>query len=87
MLYSYNSAYGILGALLLRITYCRFETINPLLFSGLTWVILQPWGTFQQDMVTVSGTLTWGTFCHLALFGPIYSTINSWFRENALQQP
>ncbi|RPH11385.1 MAG: hypothetical protein CBC49_009545 [Alphaproteobacteria bacterium TMED89] len=79
--------YGILGALLLRITYCRFETINPLLFSGLTWVILQPWGTFQQDMVTVSGTLTWGTFCHLALFGPIYSTINSWFRENALQQP
>ena len=79
--------FGTLGAFILRWTAFRYQSINPLLFSGLLWVLLQPWGTFQQDMVTISGTIFWGFFCHLILFKPLYSLLDSFVDQNALQQP
>ncbi len=64
--------YGIAGVLIIGLIKSRYPTINPLLYCGIMWVLLQPWGTFQQDMVTVSGTLFWGSLCHLFIFSPLY---------------
>ena len=64
--------YGIVGGLLVRTTLKRTRHINPLLGLGLLWAVMYPWGTFQQDMVTVAGRTGWGAFCQLLLFFPIY---------------
>ena len=64
--------YGIVGVFIIGLIKSRYSNINPLLYCGIMWVLLQPWGTFQQDMVTVSGTIVWGSICHLFIFSPLY---------------
>ena len=68
--------YGIIGAIFFKVTLRRGQSINPILSLGLLWVILYPWGTFQQDMVVVAGKTMWGAICQLVLFFPIYTLIN-----------
>ena len=75
-------AYALIGIALLRFLHNQYSEINPLLYYGLIWVILQPWGTFQQDMVTVSGTIFWGSLCHLLIFRPLYKLINGYCSPN-----
>jgi hypothetical protein len=67
--------YGIIGGVLIVITTNRTRRINPILAFGILWVVLTPWGTFQQDMVTISGRVFWGSICHLVLFFPLYRKI------------
>ena len=68
--------YGVIGGILFKVTMRRGQSINPILSFGLLWVILYPWGTFQQDMVVVAGKTAWGALCQLILFFPIYTLIN-----------
>ena len=68
--------YGLIGGILYMITTNRTRNINPLIAFGIIWTVLTPWGTFQQDMVTISGKVVWGAICHLVLFFPIYQIIN-----------
>ena len=68
--------YGILGGVLIIITTNRTRRLNPILAFGILWVVLTPWGTFQQDMVTISGKVVWGSICHLLIFFPIYKGVN-----------
>ena len=70
------SIYGLIGGILYMITTNRTRNINPLIAFGIIWTVLTPWGTFQQDMVTISGKVVWGAICHLVLFFPIYQIIN-----------
>lgn len=73
--------YGVLGGLLFLLTLNRTASFTPLLSLGILWVVMKPWGTFQQDMVTLSGTVFWGTVCHLFLFLPFYRWVNGWIKR------
>lgn len=69
--------YGLLGGVLIKIATRRTRSINPILAIGILWVVLSPWGTFQQDMTTISGKVVWGSICHLIIFFPLYRWTNS----------
>ena len=73
--------YGLLGGLLFRITIKRYNNLNTLLLWGIIWVVMYPFGTFQQDMVTVLGRVVWGAVCHLFLFSPIYYRLDKFIRS------
>lgn len=73
--------FGMLGGILYRITRVRAQALNPLVSFGLIWVILVPWGTFQQDMITISGKMVWGTVCQLLIFFPIYKKLDRFIRS------
>ena len=73
--------FGLCGGYLYRIALKRGTRLNPIFAFGLLWVIILPWGTFQQDMVVVAGKTVWGSFCQLFLFFPIYSFINRFITE------
>lgn len=68
--------YGLLGGFLIVVTKNRTRRLNPILAFGILWVVLTPWGTFQQDMTTVSGKVVWGSICHLVIFFPLYRWAN-----------
>lgn len=72
--------FGVLGGGLCLITLRRTLNLNPLLSLGILWVCMKPWGTFQQDMVTMTGQVFWGTICHLFLFIPLYRVANRWIQ-------
>jgi len=73
--------FGIVGGGLFLIVLSRTMSLNPLLSLGLLWVCMKPWGTFQQDMVTMSGQVFWGAVCHLVIFFPFYRWVNGWIKR------
>ena len=73
--------YGVLGGLLFLLALNRTASFTPLLSLGILWIVIKPWGTFQQDMVTLTGTLFWGAVCHLFLFFPFYRWVNGWVKR------
>ena len=75
--------FGMLGGGLYLITLSRAVAFNPLLALGLLWVCMKPWGTFQSDMVTVSGQVFWGAICHLIIFFPFYRLANDWIQHQS----
>ena len=79
--------YGLIGAGLIILTLKRSITINPVITAGILWVVLTPWGTFQQDMVTVSGQVFWGTLCHLFLFTWFYRFIHRYVQVPEANTP
>ena len=72
--------YGIIGGTLFILTSWRTSALNPLLALGILWVCMKPWGTFQQDMVVVIGTVFWGSISHLIIFFPLYRWTNIWIQ-------
>ncbi|MDA9863775.1 hypothetical protein N9C70_01765 [Flavobacteriales bacterium] len=74
--------YGLIGGGLYMLAIWRTSSFNPLLALGILWVCMKPWGTFQQDMVTLTGTLLWGTVCHLLIFFPFYRWANRWIQTS-----
>lgn len=70
--------YGAMGALIIKLTQWRTQTMNPLVQMGLTWVCILPWCTFQSDLVFVLGQCFWGAFCHLVIFFPLYKLADHW---------
>lgn len=72
--------YGIIGGSLFMLVAWRTSPLNPLLGLGILWVCIKPWGTFQQDMVVVIGTIFWGCICHLIIFFPLYRWLNNWIQ-------
>lgn len=79
--------YGLIGAGLVLLTLKRSIKINPVITAGILWVVLTPWGTFQQDMVTVSGQVFWGTLCHLFLFTWFYRFIHRYVQVPEANTP
>ena len=72
--------FGVLGGGLYLFTIKRTLNLNPLISLGILWVCLKPWGTFQQDMVSMTGQVFWGAVCHLLLFFPLYRIANRWIQ-------
>lgn len=73
--------YGIIGGYLYHITIKRYAGFHPFMIIGMLWIILSPWATMQQDAITVIGKTTWGAICHLWLFKPLYSRIQSFIQS------
>ena len=73
--------YGIIGGVLIVITTKRTRKLNPIIACGVLWVVLIPWGTFQQDFTTISGKLVWGSICHLLIFFPLYKWGNRFIQS------
>lgn len=72
--------YGMIGGGLYMLAILRTSAFNPLLALGILWVCIKPWGTFQADMVTLIGTMFWGSVCHLLIFFPFYRWVNRWIQ-------
>ena len=70
--------FGALGGLLYRLSTRRTQGLNPIIAFGVIWAVLYPWGTFQQDVVTVTGKIFWGTICQLLFFFPFYKAFNTY---------
>lgn len=75
--------YGFLGGIIYLLILRRTEHLNPLLACGLAYAILLPWGTFQSDLVTITGKLFWGAVCQLILFTPFYTAFNRYIQEQS----
>lgn len=73
--------FGILGGGLFTVLLRRFRNFNPLIALGVIWVCLKPWGTFQTDMITMTGQLVWGTISHAIIFFPFYAWMNRFTRR------
>jgi len=74
--------YGLIGGGLYMLSMWRTSALNPLLALGILWVCMKPWGTFQQDMITLTGTVFWGSVCHLLIFFPLYRWANRWIQNS-----
>lgn len=73
--------FGALGGMLYRITKRRTATMNPIIAFGIMWAVLFPWGTFQQDVITIAGKVFWGTLCQLLFFFPIHRAFHRFVTE------
>ena len=73
--------YGLMGGGVYLLLLKRFSKFNPIIALGVIWVCMKPWGTFQADMVTMSGQLVWGTISHTIIFYPFYTWMNTYTRK------
>ena len=68
--------FGLLGAVLVGLTMNLRPEVHPVLVWSILFVVMTPWGTMQQDAITVFGKVFWNTLCQLILFKPIYTWIS-----------
>lgn len=66
--------YGAAGGLVYRLI-IQLSKVNVILIFGVLYVVLQSWGSFQNDAIWIYGTTFFGFICHVAVFKPIYATI------------
>ena len=74
--------FGLLGAVLVGLTMTLRSDVHPVLVWSILFVVLTPWGTMQQDAITVFGKMFWNTLCHLVLFKPLYTRISGFISPN-----
>ena len=68
--------FGIAGGLIYQIaSKSRITGLNPLLFYALGFVVMEKWGSFQNDAIFVYGLTFFGALCHLFIFLPLYRII------------
>lgn len=74
--------FGLLGAVLVGLTMKLKSDVHPVLVWSILFVVLTPWGTMQQDSITVFGKVFWNTLCQLILFKPLYTWISRFITPN-----
>ena len=65
--------YGLVGGTIYRLVMSRQASLNPILAFAIAFVVLQNWGSYQNDSVWIYGTTFFGLICHLWLFRPFYA--------------
>ena len=48
---------------------------NILFIPGITFIVLEPWGSFQNDSIFVFGLVFFGYVTHVFLFRPLYRLV------------
>ena len=48
---------------------------NLLFIPGVTFIILEPWGSFQNDSIFLFGLTFFGYVTHVFLFRPLYRLV------------
>lgn len=69
--------YGCLGGWLTNLLLSRSIIKNTLFGAGILFTILSFWGTYQKDMITLSGSVLWGGLAFLILFPPVLKYSNA----------
>jgi hypothetical protein len=64
--------FGVLGGCILLVSYRSATIQSPLFHIGLVFVILQNWGSFQNDAIFVFGATFFSCLCHIFIFRPVY---------------
>ena len=71
--------YGCLGGCITNL-FTKRESIQHSIFgTGVLFTVLSFWGTYQKDMITVTGSLFWGGLAFLFLFPPLLKWIQRSF--------
>jgi hypothetical protein len=68
--------FGLVGAALVGLTMKLRPDVHPVLVWSILFVVMTPWGTMQQDAITVFGKVFWNTLCQLVLFKPLYTWVS-----------
>ena len=63
--------YGCLGGWLSNLILRQSIIKNTIFGAGTLFTILSFWGTYQKDMITLTGSIVWGGLAFLVLFPPI----------------
>ena len=66
--------YGSLGGMAYQIL-IQSSKVNVIILFGVLYIVLQSWGSFQNDAIWIYGTTFFGFICHVVVFRPIYSAI------------
>ena len=74
--------FGLLGAVLVGLTMKLRPEVHPVLVWSILFVVMTPWGTMQQDAITVFGKVFWNTLCQLVFFKPLYMRISRFISPN-----
>lgn len=68
--------FGWIGGRLYHLgTKLRAVAGNPLFMTGIVFILLQQWGSYQNDAIFIFGLTFFGGFSHLLLFRPLYRFI------------
>lgn len=69
--------FGMAGGLILRSIKNLSSSFhkNLLIIPGVTFIILEPWGSFQNDSIFLLGLTFFGFITHVFLFGPLYRLV------------
>ena len=65
---------GIAGGLVMRSIKKLSQSFNqnPLFIPGIAFIVLEPWGSFQNDSIFLYGLTFFGFITHIFLFRPLY---------------
>jgi len=63
--------YGCFGGYLLNLLGRKRIITESIFGSGIMFTLLSFWGTYQKDMITLTGSLLWGGLAFLVLFPPL----------------
>lgn len=66
--------YGALGGMVYQ-KLTQLSKVNIVLMFGVLYMVLQSWGSFQNDAIWIYGTTFFGFICHVIVFRPIYAAI------------
>ena len=66
--------YGVIGGGIYKFI-IKKSNVNGVLIFGMSYVILQNWGSFQNDAIWIYGTTVFGFLCHFFAFRTVYSAI------------
>lgn len=72
--------YGCLGGWLTNLFLNQHKIQNTIFGAGILFTILSFWGTYQKDMITLTGSIFWGGLAFLLLFPPLIKTILRYFQ-------
>ena len=68
--------YGFIGGMAYQIMIQK-SNVNAILLLGIMFVILQSWGSFQNDAIWIYGNTFFGFICHFIIFRSVYAAIES----------
>ena len=75
--------YGVCGGLAYRVIAKQLQ-LNVILMFGMLYVVLQGWGSFQNDAIWIYGTTFFGFVCHLYVFKPVYALMSRFTETSKL---
>ena len=69
--------FGMAGGLIVRSIESLWSSLskNILFIPGITFIVLEPWGSFQNDSIFVFGLVFFGYVTHVFLFRPLYRLV------------
>ena len=68
--------YGFIGGGVYKLA-SQKSNVKAILMIGMVFVVLQSWGSFQNDAIWIYGNTFFGFICHVIIFRPVYFAIEN----------